>query len=204
MKRYKLKKDLPTFKVGQECWLDLDGQLLTRTEEGKIILVYNTIEMKKFPKILTDWFEEIPEQPKTVWDLKGRDKYYSIASDGFITTEICKLETQYEDGQRIALGNAFLTREEAEKELARRRAKVILERDTKGFKPDWTDESQDRFCVSFYLFCGNRTKGHLGHLQVENAKWSITREIYFASQADAEASVKAHPEEWKTYLGVEE
>lgn len=203
MKRYKLKKDLPTFKAGQVCWLGLDGQLLTRTEEGKIILVYNTIEMKKFPKILTEWFEEIPEETKTVYDLSSGDECWAV-----FTSDFGYVPKKIEFGKLAETlrqtGSLYLTREEAKQDIAWNMAREVLRRDTKGFKPDWTDDLQDRFCVSFYLFCGNRTKCHLGHLQVENAKWSITREIYFASQADAEASIKAHEKEWKIYLGVEE
>lgn len=202
MKRYKLLKDLPTFKAGDEFRLEKSGLWKDKGERIPII-AYAATTLEKFPNIIEDWFEEIPEQPKTVWDLEKGDKCWFIASDDKTAyISYFRWDSTYRPEREI--GDIFLTEKEAERELARRKAKQILLRDTKGFKPDWTDDSQDRFCVSFYLFCGSRTKGHLGHLQVGNAKYSITREIYFATQADAEASINAHEKEWKIYLGVEE
>lgn len=95
MKKYRLKKDLPTFKAGQECWLSPNGDLMTKTlwsdsptnpstvfEEDKTI--YSKRELERFPNILKDWFEEIPEQPKTVWDLKEGDRYWYIRINNWV------------------------------------------------------------------------------------------------------------------------
>lgn len=80
MKKYKLKKDLPTFKAGQEfaiaecnggLWL-IDGY----DEHGDwygAVMAYAKQTLEKFPNILEDWFEEIPEEAKTVFDLKDGD-----------------------------------------------------------------------------------------------------------------------------------
>lgn len=201
MNRYKLIEPLPMYEVGDKgFYIDSDGNLMHRAAYAGET-VYPAAMLARHPEILTDWFEEIPEQPKTVYDLKEGDTCYQI-SGTLITT--CEWRNHESQRLRRDIGDITLTREEAEKKIAWRKAREILLRDTKGFKPNWTDSSQDRFCVSFYLLCKNRTKDNLGHLQVENAKWSITREIYFASQADAEASIKAHEKEWKIYLGVEE
>lgn len=140
------------------------------------------------------FIEEIPKQPKTVWDLKYGDEYYAIASDGFITTEIYRYDNSYEHNSRVDIGNAFITKEEAEKELARRKAKVILERDTKGFKPDW---EKYNYGVEVYW-------DHCGKKLVYNWVELNDGTIRFKTDEDAQASIKAHEKEWKIYLGVEE
>lgn len=205
MKKYKLKKDLPTFKAGMVAELNDDGDLVlvgTRETSAPFIkgyyVVYPRQELDVFPNILKDWFEEIPEQPKTVWDLGNGDTYYSISSGGFITTEKYSFDTQFEDNQRIAIGNVFLTKEDAEKELTRRKAKQILLRDTKGFKP------------KFGAICSIEDFGYevqyerdVDGLYVISYKHNDGT-IRFATEEDARASIKAHEKEWKIYLGMEE
>lgn len=198
MKRYILKKELPTFKVGEKFELSRSGNLIQRNKgDFGDLVVYHRETLKKFPNVLKEWFEEMPEKPETVWDLMDGDKYYSISSDGFITTEKYCLGTQYDDDRRVALGNAFLTREDAEKEIALREAREILKKDTKGFQPDWDNNNEPKYEVYYnynneclYTCCYEYCCAH--------------QDLWFATAEDAEASIKAHPNEWKTYLGVEE
>ena len=63
MKRYKLKKDLPTFKVGDIFYLTESKNLF---HESDGLIDCNWAEIDKFPNILTDWFEEIKE--KNRWE----------------------------------------------------------------------------------------------------------------------------------------
>lgn len=200
MKRYRLKKDLPTFKTGDIFERDDDhGNLYyrLRDEDGRLVkcvCAYTSYTLKEFPNIIKDWFEEIPEQPKTVWNLEKGDRHYFIGGDGYIDDAAW-------DGDEIdelhrSMGNVFLTREDAEKEVARREAKVILERDTKGFRPDWKDDNQPKYGVKF-----NKAVDELS-VQVEYAFCFAL--MYFATEGDAEASIKAHEKEWKIYLGVED
>lgn len=68
--------------------------------------------------------EKIPQKPKTVWDLKEKDEYYYIDYYGEIKSvfnECCD-----EDLSIIEIGNAFLTEEEAEHEVERRKCEAIL------------------------------------------------------------------------------
>lgn len=158
-----------------------------------IILLYSDLMLNKHPSILTNWFEEVPEQPKTVWDLKEGDICYYLTAMGIIQ------ETTFNDlapRDCLTVGSLFLTKEEVEKELARRKAKQILLRDTKGFKPDWKNPKQYKWSVYYnYQF----------HDLISDYDWDTQYgTIYFATEADADASIKAHPQEWKTYLGVEE
>jgi hypothetical protein len=67
MKKYKLLKDLPTFKAGELFETDEDGSLWKIEREPDCgykdsrVMAYHGETIKKFPNILTDWFEEIKE-----------------------------------------------------------------------------------------------------------------------------------------------
>lgn len=144
------------------------------------------------------FIEEIPEQPKTVWDLKKGDSCWIIycRADGEVRIQCIQFSQQY-DAER-SLGLLFLTREEAEKELARYKAKVILQRDTKGFKPNWEGKA-DR-CYGWNVIYNPTTYKLFANIDYNHLNDGTLR---FATQEDAEASIKAHEKEWKTYLGVE-
>lgn len=189
MKEYRLKKDLPTFKAGDEFILDRNNDLYC--PEENVIAYYHEI-IKKFPNILTDWFEEIPENPKTVWDLEEGDEYYIPDWDNTVGHDYW--HNREKDNHRRLLGNMFLTKEEAEKELARRRAKQIILRDTKGFKPDWKE--CDYGVVVFWDVIDKKL--------VYNWAEYNDGTIRFRTDEDAEASIKSHEEEWKIYLGVDD
>lgn len=191
MSSYKLKQPLPGYKVGEEFHLSNKGNLI-HAASGE--LVYTKRGLRRKPEILKDWFEEILEEPKTVWDLGIGDAYYIPCWDDQVGFDTWL--DRPKDLVRRTLGNCFLTKEEAEKELARRKAKVILRRDTKGFEPDWRDTEQYKYYVSYYV-CADRLEACLTNCYRNSY-------LYFATREDAEASIKAHPEEWKTYLGVEE
>lgn len=253
MKKYKLKKDLPTFRAGDEFRLE-DSGLWKDVGEMKPIMAYSRSILEKFPNILTDWFEEIseertekkykvlkdcinpinvstvkegdiivrddqclakdviilarmqmegfiketPEQPKTVWDLKEGDTFYVIEYG-----EVAEGEWNYGDYtlSRDA-GDLFLIEEDAEKELARRKAKQILIRDTKGFKPNWESDEYDKFEV-VYEYSSASFDGY-GLSVNERNHCCAHAGPWFCTRADARASIKAHEQEWKTYLGVEE
>ena len=70
---------------------------------------------------------------KTIWDLKKADgeRYYRLFSDGDIDKLV--FNTDY-DKQARDIGNAFLTKEEAEFELERRRVEAILKKYSRSFK----------------------------------------------------------------------
>lgn len=203
MKRYKLKKDLPTFRAGDKFFINECGDLLSdvyRDTSNQIefgITAYCASTLEKFPNILKDWFEEIPEETKTVWDLKEGDDAWFIDC-GCIKKYVAMDSFEFNLFQYIVeVGDGFLTLEGAKKELNRRKAKQILLRDTKGFKPNIYDLDQKRYYVSYD--------------PVEKDLWysyedysNVSHNIVFATKEDAEASIKAHPQEWKTYLGVEE
>lgn len=69
MKRYELKRDLPTFKAGETFHLSGMGNLIHESD-GVVAYSWSTID--KFPNILTDWFEEIKPAEPLIKDKKIR------------------------------------------------------------------------------------------------------------------------------------
>lgn len=76
---------------------------------------------------------EAEQKPKTIWDLKIEDceKYYCIDSDGAIVQHM--FDESFDEVNRDR-GNAFLTREEAEFELERRKVEAIMRKYSRPFK----------------------------------------------------------------------
>lgn len=65
------------------------------------------------------------EPPKTVWDLKEGDTYYSIYGNGNVSSEKKWFDDDYENNYR-EIGNVFLTKEEAEFEVERRKVETEM------------------------------------------------------------------------------
>lgn len=61
---------------------------------------------------------------KSVWDLKKGDKYFILWSEGEV--EYCKWNGDKIDVNRRACGNIFLTKEEAEFEVERKKCEAIM------------------------------------------------------------------------------
>lgn len=189
MKRYKLLKDLPFAKAGDI----FKGEL----EYGTTVLFPEDYENYKH-KLSSDefwdfdeWFEEIkePEQNYCVDNLGGCvskiDKNYLA----IFPTLIANLKS---------IGNCFETEEEAKKYLEYLKAKEIIKQDTKGFKPNWDSEQQEKWGLSYECdtyFC--RTDDKPVFNSTRKIKYTT---IYFRTKQDIEESFKKHPEEWKTYL----
>lgn len=145
MKRYKLKKDLPTFKAGEvfELWDSIETQGLCRESDG--VMAYHQKTLDKFPNILTDWFEEIKEP--TRWKPELGHDYYYISGDGHIYDNSWD-DSQFVDRGRFEIGNCFQTKEEAEKAVERLKAWERLKGAGLKFK-GWNKSNHDRtFCIN--------------------------------------------------------
>ena len=58
------------------------------TETGLIIMIYHETTLKKFPNILTEWFEEIEEPTDSIhWKPEQGDEYFWIDECGSIRAE---------------------------------------------------------------------------------------------------------------------
>lgn len=83
-------------------------------------------------------------KPKTIWDLETKDRkeYYRIEASGFI--EDSCFNATYDKYVR-EVGNAFLTREEAEFEVERRKIEAIIRKYSKPFEAE-----EDNYCMVYY------------------------------------------------------
>lgn len=69
---------------------------------------------------MDEWLEEIPEKPKSVWELKKGNSFWFISNTdifGDIIIDYEEFKVNY-----LNIGNAFYTQEEARKELNKRKA----------------------------------------------------------------------------------
>lgn len=201
MKRYKLLKDLPTFKAGEEFFISDSGNLIAGTPSNpkritvetlygipkKIeLMAYAQETLEEFPNILTDWFEEVKATSS---------EYYYITDDGnvdFVVEEEPNLSRR-----RKAIGNIFETKEEAEKYLAYLKAKTIIKKDAKGFKPNRNDGWLYGYYFGAWNYHDEKPLSNRSNCQVGVSS------IKFKTLVDIEESFKKHSEEWKTYLTYE-
>lgn len=181
-KTYKLLKDLPFAKAGEELYLKF-------SEDSEFFLVYKgtnkayTAELNpEFIDNFDEWFEEV----------RTFGEYYYVIDVGHVG--------YLEDGNyrpndtlgRMKIGNIFKTRYEAEKYLEYLKAKEVIKQDTKGFKPDWTNYDEKKY-LGFW------------DIEKDSLDWLprnifIEATIYFKSREDIEESFEKHPNEWKAYL----
>ena len=114
---------------------DIEKYVIERTEEFKKELNEEVKQMIK---------EADQGQVKSIWDLKiaDRETYYRIYGDG----DIDKLFFSSDDDEQARdIGNAFLTREEADFELERRKIEAIMRKYSRPFK-----NNRDNYCLYFY------------------------------------------------------
>nr|DAT07045.1 MAG TPA: hypothetical protein [Caudoviricetes sp.] len=202
MRYYKLLKDLPTFKAGQLAYISKTGNLIAgtpenqkTTETGLIIMIYHETTLKKFPNILTEWFEEIEEPTDSIhWKPKHGAEYFWIDECGSILPGTFYRDSLY-DQQRLTFGNAYRTEKEAEKARDRRLAKVRLQR-TSTFEPDFEN------CEGGWVVGYDYDDNSLIAIPVDNADYGEI--VRYATEEDALKSIKENRADWLKYLGIKE
>ena len=201
MKRYKLLKDLPTFKAGQLAYISKTGNLIAgtpenqkTTETGLIIMIYHETTLKKFPNILTEWFEEIKEPVNSIhWKPNFGEEYWYV---NYIGNVVCR---SWEDASfdlwLLESGNVYRTEEECEKARECRLAEVRLQQ-TSDFKPDFED-SRGGWVVYY-----NYKDKELYSYDTDYDDSGET--IRYATEEDSRKSIRENREDWLKYFGVEE
>lgn len=191
IKKYRLLWDLPFAEA---------GEIFTRETDPETGIDYIEISKKVNPEDyeetrfgfkveffidnFEEWFEELPDL----------NEYFYITDDGnvdFVVEENHNLTKL-----RMAIGNIFKTKEEAEKYIDYLKAKAILKEDTKGFKPNWGDRDEYK-----YYACWN---AHRNELDYNSEYVDKEATIYFRNSKEIQESFKKHSEEWKTYLNYEQ
>ena len=181
MKQYKLLKDLPTFKAGDEFYIDSNNNLRLKVPDS---MAYNHYTLEKFPNILKDWFEEIHKCKRCRAEYRG--PYYYVNSLGMISSNNDYRDT--EDDHLYSIGNYGLTKEELESKLKYDIARQVLLDDAKGGK--WKKNGIN-LCV-YYENGINRWifDNTIRDIQISGA-------IYFQNRADTQKSLEEHKEQWE-------
>ena len=189
MKRYKLKRDLPTFKAGEIFYISDAGNLLRESDN---VPAYSWSTIDKFPNILADWFEEIKP---TRWKPEMSHDYYYISGDGHAYDNSWD-DSRFVDNGRFEIGNCFQTEEEAEIVVEYLKALAIV-------RGDATTEfikGRNNFYVVYdaaYNCLVVKDKSYY----TENGIFGLP---YFATKEDAQKSIELHENEWLTIFGVKE
>jgi hypothetical protein len=200
MKRYKLLKDLPTFKAGQLAYISKTGNLIAgtpenqkTTETGLIIMIYHETTLKKFPNILTEWFEEIKEPVDSIhWKPKIGDRCFILENANIRPTNYTGMLRDYNAWRT---GRVFRTEEECEKARDRELAEVRLQR-TSTFKPDF-ENGKGGWII--YYDHGRETLA-----ACELADCDAGEPVRYATREEAEKSIRENEQDWKIYFGIKE
>lgn len=117
--------------------------------------------------------EKIPNKPKSVWDLTEEDKYYYIDCYGEIDSTFYDCE---EDVDIIKCGNAFLTREEAEFEVERRKCEaVLLKYGTRNFMS--FEYYDDKYYIMYNNTLENVYVDCCNFMQIQGSIYFKTKEL---------------------------
>ena len=200
MKRYKLLKDLPTFKAGQLAYISKTGNLIAgtpenqkTTESGLIIMIYHETTLKKFPNILTEWFEEIKEPVDSIhWKPKNDDWYFYVNDCGVVCSDVWT--DHHIDNERLSLGFIYPTEEECEKVKERTLAKARLRR-TSDFKPDFKN-GKGGWMVYYDHGCETLAVCELDY-------YDDGEIVRYKTRAEAEKSIRENEQDWKIYFGID-
>lgn len=202
MKRYKLLKDLPTFKAGQLAYISKTGNLIAGTPEnqettdyGLIIMIYHETTLKKFPNILTEWFEEIEEPTDSIhWKPKKGDKIWYLDENGNTNFTYFDEDDSYHLS-RFEFGNTYRTSQECEKARERELAEVRL-RKTSTFEPDF-ENGNGGWIVGY-----DYEDESLTTIPISDVDYG--EPVRYATSEDARKSIKENREDWKIYFGIKE
>ncbi len=202
MKRYKLLKDLPTFKAGQLAYISKTGNLIAgtpenqkTTETGLIIMIYHETTLKKFPGILTEWFEEVQEPTDSIhWKPQRGDKIWYLDENGNTNFTYFDEDDSYHLS-RFEFGNTYRTSGECELARERKLAEVRLCK-TSDFEPIFESEYGGWIVYFDYenrmLDCAKVFSCDRGEL------------VHYATEEDAKKSIKENERDWKIYFGIKE
>lgn len=199
MKQYRLLKDLPTFKAGQLAYISKTGNLIAgtpenqeTTETGLIIMIYHETTLKKFPNILTEWFEEIELTDSIHWKPKNDDRCFILENANIRPTNYTGMLRDYNAWRT---GRVFRTEEECEKARDRELAEVRLRR-TSDFKPDF-ENGNGGWLVGY-----DHEDDRLLAVPIDYIDYG--EPVRYATEEEAKRSISENREDWLAYLGIKE
>lgn len=193
MAKYKLLKDLPTFKAGDLFYISQCGDLMH--DGGNVgIMAYARHTLDMFPDILTEWFEEVQESTDSIhWKPKNGDEYFYVSDYGCVYSDIWRGKPI--DDERLALGIIHPTEEGCKKAKKRQLAEVRLRR-TSTFEPDLKS--------GMYAYTVGYNFKHKRLYVTKLLDVIVGNPIIYKSLEEAEKSIEENREDWLIYFGIEE
>lgn len=193
MAKYKLLKDLPTFKAGDLFYISQCGDLMH--DGGNVgIMAYARHTLDMFPDILTEWFEEVQESTDSIhWKPKNGDEYFYVSDYGCVYSDIWRGKPI--DDERLALGIIHPTEEGCKKAKKRQLAEVRLRR-TSTFKPGFKN-GNGGWIIGY--------DHYLKELTYDSIDCTDYGEpVRYETEEEAKKSIKENREDWLIYFGIEE
>ena len=195
MKRYKLRKDTPTIKVGtifEEVVSDFDGakELARITPVGAKTNPQWTIrDIDNFD----EWFEEVKEPTDSIhWNPMIGEKCFILENANIIPT---LFTGKLRDYNAWRTGKIFRTEEECEKARDRELAEVRLRR-TSTFKPGFKN-GNGGWIIGY--------DHYLKELTYDSIDCTDYGEpVRYETEEEAKKSIKENREDWLIYFGIEE
>ncbi len=189
MKYYRLNKDWEPFDEGTE---------FVKAEDGgdMYALKVNTEVLAKIP---TDLLDEVGDSGG-YWRPVAYEYYYFMDDEGIVGRASFCPGIDY-DSNRLALGNCFKTKEDAQAMVGWLRARQRLIESGARFINFLNATPEDEYCRVVF----NRMEDVLQ--VIEGCLDSIIvceKELLFSERSLAERSIEEHKDDWLTYLGVKE
>lgn len=134
-------------------------------------------------------------KPKSVWDLEEGDTYYYIDVYGDISDG--RIGNDSSEDEIFAIGNVFLTEEDAEFAVERLKVIAELKKYAKEFSDgEWKDNKTQKYYI-VYRYSGDYIRSILTYTSKDNV-------LYFESPEKAQEAIDAVGEERikKYYFGV--
>lgn len=195
MTYYKLRKDTPTAKAGTKFKAEVRGRdnrgLLARLVplDTSVGLQWKIRDIDNFD----EWFEEIQEPTDSIrWKPEVDDSFWVVHSDGDIIQRYwddCSTDLAHYE-----MGRIYRTEEEAKKARDRELAEVRLRR-TSTFEPDF--ENGNGGWAVFYNYLYRKL------YSMSACRTNAGEPARYATEKDAEKSIKENREDWLIYFGVE-
>ncbi len=179
------------YKVLKDCIHPLTCKLIEAGDEfglqKELVDDYlDALERESFIEIISD-------EPETVYDLKYGDECFMIVTSSANTCPCTiKWDKCFEPYREI--GDIFLTKEETYKEIERRKAREILRRDAKNFRPFWGDDG-----YKWFVTYNHNAKVLQINFCISNQTPDV---IYFSDEECVKKSIEVHEKEWLTILGI--
>lgn len=190
-KYYKLKSDLPTFKAGDVFRINILGHLeyvkgAQEVKKGQELIAYTKMTLDKFPDMLKDWFEEMPDYAVyTKWRAENGGKYWFISDEGDVFSEYELGDST--DTNRWNMGNYYKTEGDTKKHQKYLKALNILLADASG--GEYVDGG-DNWTAVYDCYRG------IYDISDNVDVISVGNNIWFQNVDDIENSLKKHRDEW--------